>query len=256
MFHFFIHGVALVVLGSALYRFALHLVNTPATLSSEAPHVKQQRAEQSRWVDSRTLFLVEGEGDAAQHAYRRGDVVTIFQESIQSNHCVLGQFQFITRKNGGVLFKAQKNLRSSNLAVWARRHRAPIKFAVVHMQRSDTPVPFVQLCRRWIELTNTDSHHGFVTMKTKFFLSGKTFTQVSAINSDRRIQIQADPMRSGWRVQAPPGRHEFHVRYAESGLLHRITVLVEHPHGAAPRKRRKQKKRSSLDTELIILGWD
>lgn len=257
MLRFLIHGTALAVLGIAIYRFVHHLVSGPAVQSSQPFRVNQQRRGHSRLLDSRTVFIAQSDNDSAvKRSYRRGDVVTIFQESVQNNRCVLGQLQFHMRKSDGVIFKAQKNLRSSNLAVWAQRHQAPLNFKVIPHQHTDLPMPFIQLCRRWIELTNTDTLPAIATMKTKFFLSGRTFTQVSATNANKEIRIQSDLLRSGWRVQAPPGRHELYVRHAESGLLHRLTVRVEQTAGALSGKKKKPLKRHNQTTELIIPGWD
>ena len=251
--------MALVVLSVALYRV---FQNFRVSHHSAAQNVQRNGLNSQffghasvRWFKHDHLLLpLSSLKDLAKKPERGGELL-IFQESSGRHRCLVGVFALVENKEKGILLKGLSYQKHSNMLIWAKLNHQELRWRVELPDRSDAPIPFVQMCEKWI-LTKAEEKYLFLLVKNKeTFLKAKQFSDVKSLKSERGLSVIPDLIRGGWRVNAESGIHELLVQSARTGLKHRLLVQFLSKQSNNSTQHGKKKTRH-LAKPVLIPGWD
>jgi|GEM_PF-680887 len=251
--------LAIVVLCIALYRvFQNFRVSQNSAFRNVHPNGMNSRvgAHQSvRWFKRDHLLLpLSAVRDIAMKP-ERGEELLVFQESTSGHRCLVGVFALVENKERGILLNGLSYQKHSNMLIWAKLNHQELHWRAELPYRSDAPIPFVQMCEKWI-LTKAEEKHLVLLVKNKeTFLKANEFSGVKSLKSGRGVSIVPDLIRGGWRVNAQSGIHELLVQSARTGLKHRLLVQFLSKQSDKLTQHGKKKTRY-LVKPVLIPGWD
>lgn len=259
MFKKILSVLAIVVLCIALYRVVQNFrVSQTSAFKNVHPNGVNSRfvTHQSvRWFKRGHLLLpLSALRDVAMKP-ERGEELLVFQESSSGHRCLVGLFALVENKERGILVNGLSYQKHSNMLIWAKLNHHELHWRAELPSRADAPIPFEQMCEKWI-LTKTKEKQLFLLVRNKeTFLKANEFSAVKSLNSGRGVSIVPDLIRGGWRVNAQSGIHEFLVQSARTGLKHRLLVQFLSKHSDNSTQHGKKKTRH-LVKPMLIPGWD
>lgn len=251
--------MALVVLSVALYRVFQNMrVSEHSTFKNVPPkglNTQFLGHASVRWFKRDHLLLPRSVLSDLALKPERGGELLVFQESSGGHRCLVGVFALVEIKEKGILLKGLSYQKHSNMLIWAKLNHQELRWRAKLPDRSDDPIPFVQMCEKWI-LTKAEEKYLFLLVKNKeTFLKANQFSDVKSLKSERSLSVIPDLIRGGWRVKAESGIHELLVQSARTGLKHRLLVQFLSQQSNNSTQQGKKKMRH-LFKPVLIPGWD
>ena len=157
--------MALVVLSVALYRV---FQNFRVSHHTAAQNVRRTGLNSQffghasvRWFKHDHLLLPLSSLKDLAKKPERGEELLIFQESSRGHRCLVGVFALVENKEKGILLKGLSYQKHSNMLIWAKLNHQELRWRAELPDRSDAPIPFVQMCEKWI-LTKAEEKYRYL----------------------------------------------------------------------------------------------